>query len=91
MMTGQVSNPCTLLLHRCLTFLHGKGVEIGRRPSTTVERLVYRTLIAIFDTLDVVLCWARPFDKKLEDRVRKTSNSPPSFALIPCFDVAHRV
>jgi len=45
--------------------------KIGRRPSTAVERLVYRTLIAIFDTLDVVLCWARPFDKKLEDRVCK--------------------
>jgi hypothetical protein len=42
---------------------------------------VYGTLIAIFDTLDIaVLRWSSLFDKKLEERVRKT-NSPPSFVL----------
>jgi hypothetical protein len=51
---------------------------------------VYSTLITIFDTLDDMLRWARLFDKKLEDRVIKT-NSPPSFALTSCFEVAHRV
>ncbi len=79
------------LLYRCLAFIHGKGDKIGRRPSTAFERLVYSTLIAIFDTLDVVvLRWSSPFDKKLEDRVRKT-HSHSSFVLNPCFDAAHRV
>jgi hypothetical protein len=71
-----------LLLHPRLTFIHGKPVKLrprGRRPHTAIERLVYSTLITIFDTLDTVLCWARPFDKKLEDKVRKP-DSPPSFA-----------
>jgi len=68
---GRQAIHCTLLFHRCLTFLQGKGVKIGRRPSTAVERLVYGTLITTFVTLDIVLCWARPFDKKLEDRVCK--------------------
>ena len=42
---------------------------------TTVKRLVYKTLIFIFDTLDDILCWARPFDKRPEDRVRKINTS----------------
>jgi hypothetical protein len=58
-----------LLLHRCLTFHQGNRVKISRRPSTAVARLLYHTLTAIFDALDVVLCWARPSDKKLEDSV----------------------
>ena len=78
-----------LLRHRYLTSTHGKPVEIPRRPNTAVERLVYSTLITIFDTLDVVLCWARPFDKKTENRV--CTYSLPSFTLISCFRVAHRV
>jgi hypothetical protein len=73
---------CTLLLYRCNTFFHGKLPKIGRRPNTTFERLVYRTLIIIFDTLDDILRWARPFDKGQEDRVRKI-NLPPSFFFEP--------
>lgn len=83
-----------MLLRRCLTFLHGKNLKclkIGRRPNTAVERLVYSTLVTIFDTLDAVLQWARPFDKRPEDRVSTTTHSPPSFALSQCFDAAHRV
>jgi len=79
-MTEQVSNT---VHDTSSTFFDVRRVKIGRRPNTAVERLVYSTLIAIFDTLDVVLCWARPFDKKLEDRVRKIY-SRPSFVLIPC-------
>jgi hypothetical protein len=71
-------------------FNHGKRVKIRRQPSISFERLVYSTLIVIFDTLDDVLRWVRPFDEKLEDKVRET-NSPSSYALNSCFDVAHRV
>ena len=81
-MTEQVSRILHATLYPRLTFLHGKPVKIrprGRQPNSALERLVYSTLITIFDTLDAVLCRARPFDKKLEDRVRKP-DSPPSFA-----------
>ena len=33
-----------------IVFLHGKLPKVGRRPNTTVEHLVYRTLIFIFVT-----------------------------------------
>jgi hypothetical protein len=60
---------------------------MGRYPNSglvidRIPRLVYGMLIAIFDILDDILRWARPFDKNPEDRVRKT-NSPPDFALNP--------
>ena len=89
----EVSRTLLATSHRRLTFLHGKDIRFrlpGRRPHTTIERLVYSTIITIFDTLDAVLRWAHPSDKKLEDSVRKT-DSPLSFALISYFDVAHRV
>jgi hypothetical protein len=83
-MSGQARVRPVTIPNPCLTFLHGKVVNFGRpglsrparpgrRPSTTVERLVYITLIIIFDTLDAVaavLRWDPPFDKKLENRVR---------------------
>ena len=75
--------------------------DVGPRPTQRVLeeantlRATSPTLFniyryTVFDTLDIILCWARPLDKKLEDRVRKT-NSSLSFALIPFFDLAHRV
>ena len=70
-------------------FLYGKMPKVGRRPNSAVARLVYRTLIALVDTLDDVLCWARPFDKRPEVNVRNTDS--PSFALNPCFDVGRRI
>ena len=79
-MTEQVSNT---VHDTSSTFFDVRRVKIGRRPNTAVEHLVYSTLIAIFDTLDVVLCWQSPFDNKLEARVRKIY-SRPSFVLIPC-------
>ena len=65
--------------------------KVGRRPNTLVARLVYRTLIAIFDTLDDVLRWARPVDKSLEDSVRNTNSESPSFSLNPYSDVVRRI
>ena len=92
-MDEQVRLPCALFINRCLTFLDGKEIQNsrpGRRPNTTIERLVYITLITIFDTLDAVLRWARRFDKKIEDIVRKMDHAL-GFAPDPCFDLAHRI
>jgi hypothetical protein len=73
----------TSLSFRCKTFLHEKLPKVGRRPNTTIERLVYRTLIILFDTLDdTILRWACPFDKGQENRVRKI-NLPPRFFFEP--------
>ncbi|KAF8471013.1 hypothetical protein DFH94DRAFT_847525 [Russula ochroleuca] len=53
---------CTLFI-RCLKRYPNSGLVIDRIP-----RLVYGMLIAIFDILDDILRWARPFDKNPEDR-----------------------
>ena len=93
-----LGTPVSTTLHAQLTslslsiflkyFSTEKVLKICRPPSTAVARLVYKTLIAIFDSLDDVLRWARPFDKRPGDSVCNTNS--PSFALNPLLDVVVR-
>ena len=70
-------------------FSHGKVLKIRRPPSSVVAHLVYRTLIVIFDTLDDLLRWTCPVDKRPEDSVRNINSL--DFDLNPCFYAVRRV
>ena len=70
-------------------FFYGKVLKIRRPPSSAVAHLVYRTLIAIFDTLDDLLRWAWPVDKRPEDSVRNINSL--GFDLNPCFYAVRRI